>query len=245
MAKLASAAEFNALVDSGKYENKVNAQRAAGRTRLPDAEKKKVFAYIEQAFPDDGTAPAKKPGKKAAKKTAKKAAKKVAAKAVATETATAPTAAAAAAPAPVAKPSKRLAKKASKRGKVRSTGAAKTPPGTLPLAPREVNTVADVLQTVDSTVQRSVSIINALKAADEISKSGDISKGIERIKLTLEGAANLLHDQVVMPLSNASNQADPEVIQRLEQVVAASQPNAAIIETTQIPPHQTSETVLS
>lgn len=230
MAKLQSAAEFNAQVDAGKYANKVNAQRAAGRTRLPDAEKKKVFAYLETYFgAGGGETTVAKPSKKASKKAAKKAAKKVAAKppAAVTEVPATPAPVAAAAPAPVGKVSKRTAKKAaSRRGKVKASGSgqSKAPPGTLPISPSEVNSVADVLSVVDSTVQRSERVIEALKRADELSKSGDINKGVEKVKRALEGAADLLLSRVVAPLSNASNDVDPEVAQRLEQVVAAAQP---------------------
>lgn len=229
MAKLQSAAEFNAQVDAGKYANKVNAQRAAGRTRLPDAEKKKVFAYLETYFgAGGGETTAAKPSKKASKKAAKKAAKKVAAKPPAAVTeAPATPAPVAAAPAPAGKVSKRTAKKAaSRRGKVKASGSgqSKAPPGTLPISPSEVNSVADVLSVVDSTVQRSERVIEALKRADELSKSGDINKGVEKVKRALEGAADLLLSRVVAPLSNASNDVDPEVAQRLEQVVAAAQP---------------------
>src|SRR4030067_2846894 len=91
MAKRESPEEFKALLESGKYENKVNAQRGAGRTRLPDGEKKKIWAYIDAHFGADGSPPPKASKKKTSKKVAKKkASKKVAAKPpVPVETATA------------------------------------------------------------------------------------------------------------------------------------------------------------
>lgn len=229
MAKLESAKELIALIESGKYENKVNAQRGAGRTRLPQSEKDKVFAFIESYWPDDGvTTKVSKKKKVAGKKftrMAKKASKKVTRRASVApdpddfeegeleETEAEVEGATEEAP-------KRGKKKASKKVVAKN----KTPAGALPISPSEVKTVGDILALVDSTVLASVSVINALRQADDICKSGDITKGIEKIKQTLEGTANLLFQAVVTPLAHAGNQADPEVAARLEQVVAASTP---------------------
>src|SRR3989304_4265967 len=136
MAKLESAEEFKALLESGKYENKVNAQRGAGRTRLPDGEKKKIWAYIDAHFGADGSSPPK-----ASKKTSKKVAKKKASKKV-TAKPPAPTEAAPAETA--AKPGKkRMAKKKKVAAKKPAAAAPKAPPpGTLPISPKEADTVA-------------------------------------------------------------------------------------------------------
>src|SRR3972149_9214567 len=221
MAKLESAEEFKALLESGKYENKGNAQRGAGRTRLPDGEKKKIWAYIDAHFGADGSSPPK-----ASKKTSKKVAKKKASKKV-TAKPPAPTEAASAETA--AKPGKkRMAKKKKVAAKKPAAAAPKAPPpGTLPISPKEVDTVAGVLEVIDGTVSKSVSIIKALQQADELSKYGDITKGVETVKLALEGAARLLPKSVVGPLTPVGGQADPEVAARLEQVVAASAPMVA------------------
>jgi hypothetical protein len=236
MSKLASAAEFNALVDSGKYESKTNAQRAAGRTRLSDAEKKKCFAHIEAVFGADGSPPAAAP-KKVAKKAAKKAAKKVAAKKTAPAAAApaltpALTPAPAPAPAPAAAPlptGKRMAKKAKKKaaGKkkvaARAPRAEAAPAGTLPITPSQVETTGDMLKLIDSTVGNSVSIIEALQKADALSKTGDISEGVKVVKEALTGAARLMQQAVVAPLhQTVAPAADPETLSRLEQVVRAS-----------------------
>lgn len=232
MAKLESADEFIELVKSGKYETKVNAQRGCGRTRLSDSEKKKAFAFIDKYFPDDGTAPAPaaKPGKKKvaakkftrmAKKVKKKKASRVAAPVeleedtdVEEEEPDVDAPDEEEAEAEEAKPARRVKKKASKR----------SPAGALPISPSEVKSVGDVLTLVDSTVKSSVSVINALRQAHEVSSSGDIDKGIQSIKLALEGVANLLYQSVAVPLASTSHQADPEVAARLTQVVAATAP---------------------
>lgn len=220
MAKLASADEFKKLVESGKYENKVNAQRAAGRTRLPESEKKKIWAYLDAHFGADGDAPAK-PGKKAGKKASKKAGKKlhkrVAERAVAKAAAPA-TPAPTTVPAAVAKPGKKVTRKAAKK----TTAADGGPPGTLPISAAEADSVAGLLLLVDSTVTKGVSIINALKLANELSSEYPIGKGVNQVKLALEGAAHILNQNVISPLVNAGTQADAEVAARLEQVVAAS-----------------------
>jgi hypothetical protein len=238
MSKLASAAEFNALVDSGKYESKTNAQRAAGRTRLSDAEKKKCFAHIEAHFGADGTpAPVVAAAKKASKKVSKKASKKVAAKKkvsavapVPTQTApvAAPEPAAEAAPAPTPKASKRLAKKVAKKKASKKVAArapraeASPPPGTLPISPAQVETTGDMLKLIDSTVTQGVSILGALKRADELGPGG-ISEGVETVKKALVGAAQLLQKTVVAPLhQTVAPVADAEVTARLAQVVQAS-----------------------
>jgi hypothetical protein len=225
MAKLETAAQFISLMKEGKYESKVNAQRAAGRTRLSDAEKQKAFAAIDAHFGGDAAAaPAKKTGKK---KAAKKASKKVTAKPPAETSGATPFVA----PAPAAKKAKKkAAKKASK--KVARRAAPPTveaaAPGTLPMSPSEVNSVADVLKVIDSTVAQSVGIMNALQRADEINKSGDISEGVKYVKSSLVGAAQLLQESVVDPLRKAGSQTDAEVASRLQRVV----------ESTSVPFHQ-------
>jgi hypothetical protein len=229
MAKIETAAQFKALMVDGKYENKINAQRAAGRTRLPDGEKKKAFAAIEEHFGSDGSsaaAAAPKPSKKVAKKAAKKAAKKKAVAKPATPVATPTPVAAAPASAPAGK--KKAKKKAGKKKVVgrKPTGTpveeAAAPPGTLPISPSEVTSVAGVLQVIDSTVTQSVGIARALQQADEINKTGDISAGIQYVKNTLTRAAQLLQESVVDPLRKAGTQADPEVASRLQAVVASA-----------------------
>src|SRR5690606_39037240 len=85
--------------------------------------------------------------------------------------------------------------------------------GVLAISPSEVRTVADVLQVVDSTVQGSVRVLTALKQANELSSSGDISKGVSLVKQSLEGAAQVLHSQVVMPLLNSNQSSDSAVAQ--------------------------------
>lgn len=212
MAKLESAAEFEKYLKEGKYESKTNAQRAAGRTRLPESEKKKAFAAIENHFgPDDGAAPAKKASKKAGKKAAKKAAKKVASR---------PAVDTAPAAAPSDKPGKKAKKKAAAKKKVSSSS--KPPPGTLPISPSQVENTGGLLLLIDGTVNKSVSIIDALKRANELSGEGDISQGVLAVKHALIAAAQLLQRNVVAPLHNAGGQADADVTARLEQVVASS-----------------------
>jgi hypothetical protein len=236
MAKLESADEFIANVKANKYENKVNAQRGAGRTRLSDKEKEKIFAYLDQHFGEGGTtaAPkAAKPGKVGKKRVAKKVAKKKASKKV---TARPAAPAEAAAPEQTASPVAKTGKKKKKVSKKAAPAAAKPPPGTLPISPSEVNSVAGVFEVIDGTVTKSVSIIKALQQADELSKSGDITKGVETVKLALEEAARLLHKSVVAPLTHIGAQADPEVAARLEQVVAASAPLVAHQESYTHPP---------
>lgn len=217
MAKLESAAEVIEIVKSGKYVNEVNAKRGVGRTRLSQAEKAKVFKFIEEFFGSGGEAPRStslRPGKRMAKVAKKKKVGKKAGRRVEPdpsdfeeelETTEAP------AEEEEEAPSRKVTKKKVTRHQ-----------GTLSISPSEVKTVADVIQVVDSTVQSSVSVINALRQADEASKSGDISKGIELVKQALEGAARVLHTQVVVPLLNSSGGADQNVAARLEAVVAAS-----------------------
>lgn len=237
MAKLESAAQFNALVDEGKYESKTNAQRAAGRTRLSESEKKKAFAHIEAYFGADGpTAPAPKPGKKAAKKAAKKKAKKKAS-AAAVVPVTAAEAAPTEAPPAAAKPGKKAKKKAAGKKKV-TARVEKAPPGTLPISPAQVQTTGDLLTLIDSTVTKSVSIIEALQRADELSKVGDISKGVSLVKEALTNAAQLMQNAVVTPLRHVGNQADPEVNTRLEQVVASAHDPLAQLPSYTLPPDQ-------
>lgn len=238
MARLESADEFIAQVKNGKYENKVNAQRGAGRTRLSDKEKEKISAYLDQHFGSSAD-DAPKTGKKTSKKVAKK---KKASKKVTTRASTPPPAPAVTAPTAVeeetsvaAKPGKKKKKVLAKK-KVTSQAKSKPAPGTLPISPKEADSVADVLQVIDGTVNKSVSIINALKTADELSKSGDITKVVETVKKALEGAAHLLHQSVVAPLAHAGAHADPEVAARLEQVVAASAPLAAQMPESYVPP---------
>lgn len=254
MAKLASAAEFKALLDSGKYESKTNAQRAAGRTRLSDGEKKKAFAYIDAHFGADGSPPPAASPKKVSKKVSKKASKKVAAKKVAAKAAPstpppapapAPAPAAEAAPPATPKASKRVAKKASKKAAKKKVAArapraeASPPPGSLPISPKEVETAGDMLLLIDSTVSKGVSIIDALKRADELSKHGDISEGVAMVKSAFIGAAQLLQKTVVAPLHQTVPQtADVEVTARLAQVVQAS--NDPFTQTAaELPPPQT------
>lgn len=195
MSKLASAADFNALVDSGKYESKTNAQRAAGRTRLSEAEKKKAFAYIESYFGPDGSPP---PGKKPSKKVAAKKA------------------------APAAAPARKAKKKAAAKKKAWARGE-KAPPGTLPLSPSQVETAGDMLSLIDSTVNKGESIILALKKANDISADGDIAEGVRYVKESLTKAAQLLNQAVVLPLQQtAAAHGDSETAMRLQQAVQAS-----------------------
>lgn len=233
-----SAKDFIALVDSGKYLNGVNAKRGAGRTGLSAAEKEKVFAYIDNVFPPEERAaakPAKKvvAGGKKLVRMAKVAKKKPGrkpreaapdveeAEAEVEEVEKTETAQEEKAEAAAPTPAKGLQGKKGLAKKMAST-LAKKMASTLAISPSEVKTVADVLQLVDSTVQSSVSVINALRAAHEISNKGSIEAAIEKIKQTLEGAATMLHNNVVAPLSNTTNQPDPAVAARLEQVVSAS-----------------------
>jgi hypothetical protein len=215
MSKLTSAEDVIALIKSGKYASRVNAQRGAGRTRLSDGEKKKVFAFITSYFPEDGEAPK---AAKATKKVAKKAAKKAAAAAAGTQ----------------AKPGKKAAKKAAKKAtrQARATASPTTeaqteeatvPLGTLPISPSEVSTVSDVLRLIDSTVLKSVSIMNALEKVRGLSAEADITEGVANIKQALTGAAQMLNQSVIVPLYKAGAKADPETVGRLEQVVAAAQ----------------------
>jgi hypothetical protein len=220
MSKLETAAQFISQMEEGRYENKINAQRAAGRTHLPEGEKKKVAIAIDAHFGGETSAAApKKVGKKAGKKAKKKASKKVAThQAAATPTPPASVVSTPAVPSPHGKKAK---KKAVAKKKV--TASAKPPQGSLDISPTQVQSVADVLKVIDSTVVQSVSIMNALQRADEINKSGDISEGVRVVKQALVGAAQLLQNSVVAPLRHAGSQADAEVAQRLEQVVNASQ----------------------
>lgn len=224
MAKLESAAEFIALVESGKYETKVNAQRGCGRTRLTDTEKKKAFAFIDKYFPEDGSTPAAKPSKKVVMqggkkltrmaKKAKKVGKKVRAVVPVEDYEE---------PAQDESEEEVADEETPKSGKkAKKKAARRAPAGALALSPGEAKSVADILTIVDSTVASSMSVINALRAAQEVSSGGDINRGIELIKLTLEGTANLLHQSVVTPLAGTV-QADPDVAARLSQIVAASE----------------------
>lgn len=217
MAKLASAEEVIELIKSGKYASKTNAQRGAGRTRISKPEKDKVFAFINSYFPDDGSAPAK-PSKKVGKKASKKVAKKAVAKAAVAKPAAAP------------KPEKQ-AKKVTKKKVVRQARqlqaddekSSETPEGTLPISPSQVSTVADILKLVDSTVNKSVSIMNALQRVKEFGTEADISEGVTGIKDALTGAARILNQSVIAPLTKvAATKSDPEVTQRLEQVATAA-----------------------
>lgn len=239
MAKIETAAQFKALMESGKYENKINAQRAAGRTRLKDTEKQKAFAAIEAHFGADPApaAAAAKPAKKAGKKAAKKAGKKKVAAAAPATTATPVVPAPATSPPTTKKVAKKVAKKKAGKKKVsgrkavaappEETGA---PPGTLAISPSEVTSVAGMLQVIDSTVKQGVSIAMALQQTHEINQSGDISEGIQFVKTTLTRAAQLLQESVVDPLRKAGAHADPEVASRLQAVVASAgepfQPNS-------------------
>lgn len=195
---IGSADEVIALIKSGKYENAVNARRGVGRTSLSEADKTKVAAFINKFFGEEGATA--KPAKKAAKRAAKKASKKVARAAATT-------------------PPKAGKKKATRKA---AAAPAEEAPGTVPISPTEVDSVASMLTLIDSTVSKSVSIINALQRAEELSKTGDITAGVSKVKEALVGAAQLLHKSVLSPLQNTHAQSDPETTARLAQVVHAS-----------------------
>lgn len=195
---IGSADEVIALIKSGKYENAVNARRGVGRTSLNDNDKAKVAAFINKYFGEEGGSA--KPSKKVAKKAAKKASKKVARAAATT-------------------PPKAGKKKVSRKA---AAAPAEEAPGTLPISPTEVDSVASMLTLIDSTVTKSVSIIGALQRAEELSKSGDITAGVSKVKEALVGAAQLLHKSVLSPLQHTTAPADPETTARLAQVVHAS-----------------------
>lgn len=228
MAKLETASQFIELVESGRYTNEVNAKRGAGRTRLSKAEKDKVFAFIEKYFNGGASATASKPGKKASKKV--RAAKKVAVRKPARAAQEDEGAEELLEDEEVEEVEDQDEDKVPESGEVAPKKKAtskrgpkgKAAPGSLPLAPNEAKTVADVLQIVDSTVHSSVSVINALKQANEVSNSAPIDAGIERIKLALEGAAKILYNSVMTHLASSTPSADPDVASRLEAVVAAS-----------------------
>lgn len=212
--------EFVGILKSGKYESSVNAQRAAGRTQLSAPAKKRVFEAIASYFkngPHPGASSAYKAAKTSKKKTSKK-----------TKRLSIVPVLAAADPSEAAARSKKKApkkKKASAKGKLKSKG----PVGTLSLSPNQVDSVADVLRVIDSTVNSSVSIIAALQKADALNSSFSIEEGVNKVKEALVGTAQLLNQSVIMPLSNAGPQTNPEVAGRLEQVMSASHTAAAQI----------------
>jgi hypothetical protein len=243
MAKLETADQFIEQVKNGKYETKVNAQRAAGRTRLSDGEKKKAFAFLDKHFGVDAAPASTTP------KTSKRLAKVSRKKKVTRPKKTTPSEVAVTEPAAAAasKPAKTAKKVVTKTRKAPVEAA---PEGTLPISPSEVNSVADVLKLIDSTVSQSVSIVGALRTANDLHEAGDIATGVSTIKLALVGAAQLLHQNVVAPLNRAGTQADAEVAQRLQEVINASvdgpaQQNASVQHAGYVPPPPAFESQLS
>jgi hypothetical protein len=215
MARLASAKEFIGLLEQGKYENAVNAQRAAGRTRLADAEKKKCFSAIEKHFGvAPGAVPAAKPA--VAKKVARKVSKKVSRK---SEPAPAP---AAAAPLPGRNAGRgRVAKKVARRGRAAAT--AESAPEVVTASSEEsadkTSSVLEILKVIDGTVNSGNGIMEALERVSKLGTS-DIGDGVAKVRDSLTGAARLLHESVVAPLWSAGPQADPAIARRLEAVIA-------------------------
>lgn len=220
MSRLESAAEVIEVIKSGKYANEVNAKRGVGRTRLSGAEKTKVFKFIDEYFQEGGSKPSAGQGLRPGKRVAKVAKKKKVGKKVTRR----------AAPEPEdyeeetteETPDESTDEAPAPRSSTKKKVTVVREKGTLGISPSDVKTVADLLQVVDSTVSRSVRVIEALKQAHEVSPTGDIGEGIRHVKQALEGAAMVLHNQVVVPLLSSHQGADPSVQSRLEAVVSAS-----------------------